>query len=57
MNTEAILDYLKRAGVDLLKGILVLVVGFFLVHWVSKLLKHNTNSRQSSRRCGDSCTI
>ena len=42
MNTEAILDYLKRAGVDLLKGILVLVVGFFLVHWVSKLLKHNT---------------
>ena len=41
MNTENILNFLKTAGVDLLRGLLVLAVGFFLVHWVSKLLKHN----------------
>ena len=41
MNTDSILDFLKTAGVDLLKGILVLVVGFFLVHWIGKLLKRS----------------
>ena len=38
MNTENILNFLKSAGLDLLRGILVLVVGFFLVHWINKLL-------------------
>ena len=41
MNTDDIAKFLKTAGVDLLRGILVLVVGFFIVHWISKLLKHN----------------
>ena len=41
MNTDDIVKFLKTAGVDLLRGILVLVVGFFIVHWISKLLKHN----------------
>ena len=41
MNTDSIVNFLKTAGVDLLRGILVLVVGFFLVHWINKLLKRN----------------
>ena len=32
MQTKSILDYLKDAGMNLLAGILILVVGFFLVH-------------------------
>ena len=35
------IGFLKTAGVDLLRGILVLVVGFFLAHWINKLLKRN----------------
>ena len=41
MQTKSILDYLKDAGMNLLAGILILVVGFFLVHWIGKLLKRN----------------
>ena len=41
MNTDSIINFLKTAGVDLLRGILVLVVGFFLVHWINKLLKRS----------------
>ena len=41
MNTDGIVNFLKTAGVDVLRGILVLVVGFFLVHWINKLLKKN----------------
>ena len=42
VNTgKSFLDYLKNAGMNLLGGILVLVVGFFLVHWIGKLLKRN----------------
>lgn len=41
MNTDGITDFLKTAGADLLRGLLVLVVGFFLVHWITKLLKRN----------------
>ena len=33
--------FLETQGVGLLRGILVLVVGFFLVHWVLKLLSRN----------------
>ena len=41
MNTDSIINFLKTAGMDLLRGILVLVVGFFLVHWIGKLLSNN----------------
>ncbi len=41
MNTDSIIHFLKTAGVDLLRGILVLVIGFFLVHWINKLLRRN----------------
>ena len=41
MNTDGIVNFFKTAGMDLLRGILVLVVGFFLVHWIGKLLKRN----------------
>ena len=41
MNTEGIVGILKTGGLDLLKGIVALVIGFFLVHWIGKLLKRN----------------
>ncbi len=41
MDTNGIVKYLQETGVNLLKGIGVLVVGFFLVHWVGKMLKKN----------------
>jgi len=41
MNTDSIVNFLKTAGMDLLRGLLVLAVGFFLVHWICKLLKRN----------------
>ena len=41
MNIDSIIDFLKTAGMDLLRGILVLAVGFFLVHWIGKLLTNN----------------
>ena len=41
MNTDSIVHFLKTAGMDLLRGILVLVIGFFLVHWICKLLRRN----------------
>ncbi len=41
MNTDSIVSFLKTAGVDLLRGLLVLAVGFFLVHWICKLLLRN----------------
>ena len=41
MNTDSIVNFLKTAGVDLLRGLLVLAVGFFLVHWICKLLLRN----------------
>ena len=41
MNTDGIVSFLKTAGMDLLRGVLVLAVGFFLVHWINKLLKRS----------------
>lgn len=41
MNTEAITNFLLTAGVNLLRGILILVVGLFLVHWLVKLVDRN----------------
>ena len=40
-NMNNILSWLEEAGMNLLSGILVLVIGFFLVHWIGKLLKRN----------------
>lgn len=37
MNWESIKTFLTTAGVDLLRGLLALVVGLFLVHWAMKL--------------------
>ena len=41
MNTESLVHFLKTAGVDLLRGLLVLAVGFFLIHWICKLIQRN----------------
>ncbi len=38
MNWETVKNFLTTAGVDLLRGILTLAVGLFLVHWVMKLV-------------------
>ena len=40
-NIRSFRTFLETQGVGLLRGILVLVVGFFLVHWVLKLLSRN----------------
>ena len=34
-------DFLSTQGINLLRGIIVLVVGFFLVHWALKLVSRN----------------
>ena len=41
MDFESIGAYMKTQGIFLLRGILVLVVGFFIVHWVLKLVGRN----------------
>ena len=37
MNWESIKNFITTAGVDLLRGLVALVIGLFLVHWVMKL--------------------
>ena len=39
MDLEKIKSFLATAGADLLKGIIIVVVGLFLVHWLVKFLK------------------
>lgn len=39
MNWDSIKNFLTTAGVDLLRGIVALVIGLFLVHWVIKLFE------------------
>jgi len=39
MNWDSIKNFLTTAGVDLLRGLLALAVGLFLVHWVMKLFE------------------
>ncbi len=41
MDFENIGNYLRTQGIFLLRGILVLVVGFFIVHWLLKLVGRN----------------
>ena len=38
---DSVITFLKTAGIDLLRGLIVLAVGLFLVHWINKLLKKN----------------
>ena len=39
MNWDSIKNFLTTAGVDLLRGLVALAVGLFLVHWVTKLFE------------------
>ena len=39
MDFESLKTFLTTAGVNLLFGILILVVGIFIVHWIVKFLK------------------
>lgn len=39
MTWDSIKNFLSTAGVDLLRGIIVLVVGLFLAHWLVKLFE------------------
>ncbi len=41
MNWDAIKTFFTTAGVDLLRGLIILAVGFFLVHWIVKLIERN----------------
>ena len=39
MNWDSVKNFFTTAGVDLLRGLLALAVGLFLVHWVMKLFE------------------
>lgn len=38
MDGEKVLTFLQTQGVNLLRGLITLVVGFFLIHWIMKLV-------------------
>ena len=40
-SSNSIMNWLKDAGLKLLGGIAVLVIGFLRVHWIGNILKHN----------------
>ena len=39
MNWDSVGNFFTTAGVDLLRGLVALAVGLFLVHWVMKLFE------------------
>ena len=41
MNWDTIKNFFTTAGVDLLRGLIILAVGFFLVHWIVKIIERN----------------
>ena len=41
MDLEKIKSFLTTAGVNLLLGIIILIVGFFLIHWLVKFLRRS----------------
>ena len=41
MNWESVKNFFTTAGVDLLRGLIIIVVGFFLVHWIVKVIERN----------------
>ena len=40
MDWNSVKNFFTTAGVDLLRGLLTLAVGLFIVHWVMKLFAH-----------------
>ena len=38
MNMDAVFSFLLTEGVSLLRGIIILVVGLFVIHWLNRLL-------------------
>ena len=40
MDIEKLKTFLTTAGINMLMGIIILVVGFFLIHWLMKYLRH-----------------
>ena len=43
MDMKEILDMAKSGGIKLFYGLLTLAIGFFLIHWLMKLLKRKSN--------------
>ena len=41
MNWQKVLDFLTTGGIDLLRGLGVLAVGFFAIHWLMKWLNRS----------------
>ena len=41
MDWTAIKNFFTTAGMDLLRGLVILVIGFFLVHWIVKFIERN----------------
>lgn len=41
LSGERILTFLETQGVNLLRGIITLVVGFFAIHWIMKLVQRS----------------
>ena len=41
MNWESIKNFFTTAGMDLLRGLIILVIGFFLVRWIVKIIERN----------------
>ena len=41
MDFSAIREFLTTQGINLLRGLAVLIVGFFIVHWVLKLVRRD----------------
>lgn len=39
MDSESVMAFLKTQGVNLFRGLLTLAVGFFLAHWILKLVE------------------
>ena len=39
MDTETIVGFLKSSGINLFYGLLILVIGFFLIHYIMKLIE------------------
>ena len=41
LSGEKVLAFLETQGVNLLRGIITLVVGFFAIHWIMKLVQRS----------------
>ena len=41
MDLEKLKSFFTSAGVNLLMGIIILVVGFFVIHWLIKFLRRS----------------